>query len=161
MPRSLAEEKHEPFSLELSVFVDTGLGVGLWFVCVCCRDPGDCLFLVCSVAIPGDCLSLVACGLAALVSGKVSWLVMGHDGLQTQRKKSWVSGPGAITIDGGGECVDAVALQAWWEQHPFGSTRQTQAGDVCERVFWLTVLGLGRKVGVSGAGRDQEVACAS
>ena len=63
--------------------------------CVFCRDLGDCLFL---------CLS----GLAALVSGKVFWSVIGSDGFQTQKNKSWVSGQvrvervlaEAITIDG-------------------------------------------------------------
>ena len=63
------------------------LGVGF---CVCCRDPGDCLFLVCAVAIQATVFPLCLCGLAALVSRKV--LVMGGDGLQTQNKKSWVSG---------------------------------------------------------------------
>ena len=59
--------------------------------CVCCRDPGDCLFPVCSVAIPAtDPMCL--CGLAALVSREVVWLEMGRDGFQTQKKKSWVSG---------------------------------------------------------------------
>ena len=46
--------------------------------------------------------------------------------------------------------MDAVALQALWEQHPFGSARQTQAGDVCEEqkmVFWLIVLERGEKGG--------------
>ena len=32
----------------------------------------------------------------------------------------------------GDECVDAVALRALWEQHPFGTSRQTQTSDVCE-----------------------------
>ena len=49
----------KPFSLELSVFVNTGLGV--WFVvCLCCcRDPSDCLPPVCCCRDSGDCLSLV------------------------------------------------------------------------------------------------------
>ena len=76
---------------------------------------------------------------------------MGSGGFQAQKKqKSWVSGQvraervmaDAITIDGKKEwackfCsetkrVDALALQALWEQHPKGSARQAQAGDVRE-----------------------------
>ena len=74
--------------------------------CVCCRDPGDCL--VCSVAILAIVFPSCLSGLAALVSGKVFWLVIGSDGFQTQKNKSWVSGQvraervlaEAITIDG-------------------------------------------------------------
>ena len=40
-------------------------------VCVCCRDPGDCLFLVCAVAIPATVFPLCLCGLSSLISGKV------------------------------------------------------------------------------------------
>ena len=73
--------------------------------CVCCRDPGDCL--VCSVAILAIVFPSCLCGLAALVSGKVFWLVIGSDGFQTARI-SRVSGQvraervlaEAITIDG-------------------------------------------------------------
>ena len=72
---------------------------------MCCRDPGDCL--VCSVAIPATVFPSCLCGLAALVSRKVFWLVMGSNGFQTQTNKSWVSGQvmadrvlaEAITID--------------------------------------------------------------
>ena len=32
----------------------------------------------------------------------------------------------------GDECVDEVALQALWEQHPFGTARKTQTSDVRE-----------------------------
>ena len=59
------------------------------------RDPGDCLFLVRLAR---------ACGLAALVSGKVFWLVMGSDHFQTQKKKCQVRAErvlaDAITTDG-------------------------------------------------------------
>ena len=80
-----------------------GCGAGS---CVCCRDPGDCL--VCSVAIPATVFPSCLRGLAALVSIKVFWSVMGSDGFQTQKNKSWVSGQvraervlaEAITIDG-------------------------------------------------------------
>ena len=73
---------------------------------MCCRDPGDCL--ACSVAIPATVFPACLCGLAALVSRKVLWLVMGSDGFPTQKKKTWVSGQVraervlavAITIDG-------------------------------------------------------------
>ena len=43
-----------------------------------------------AVAIPATVLLLCRCGLAALVSGMVFWLVVGGDGFQTQKKKSWV-----------------------------------------------------------------------
>ena len=46
----------------------------MFCVCVCCRDPGDCLFLVCSVAIPATVFPLCPCGLAPLVSRWVSGL---------------------------------------------------------------------------------------
>ena len=51
------ESVWEAFSLELSVFVDTGLGVRFVVLC-CCRDPGECLSPVCCCRDPGDCLSL-------------------------------------------------------------------------------------------------------
>ena len=71
-----------------SLFVDTGLGV--WFVsCVAGRD--CLLLLVCSVAIPATVFPLCLCGLATKVTRSVFWLVMGCDGFQTQKKKSWVS----------------------------------------------------------------------
>ena len=60
--------------------------VGCWFFCVCCRDPGDCLFLVCSFAILATVFPLCLCGLAASVSRKVCWLGMGGDGFQTQEE---------------------------------------------------------------------------
>ena len=47
--------------------------------CVCCRDPGHCLFLVCSVAILATVFPLCLCALAALVSRKVSgygWMLL-------------------------------------------------------------------------------------
>ena len=96
-------------------------------VCVCCRDPGDCLFLVCSVAIPATVFPSCLCGLAALVSRQVFWLGMGGDGFQTQTK-SWVPGQvraervlaDAFTTDGRkrvgmqvlfrNECVDAGSV---------------------------------------------------
>ena len=67
-----------PFSLELSVLVDTGLGV--WFVLLCCcRDPCDRL-AVCCCRDPGDCLSLVQVwSLPPLLSKDFSgqeWLAM-------------------------------------------------------------------------------------
>ena len=56
-----------------------------------CRDPGDCL--VCSVAMPATVVPSCLCGLAALVSRKILWLVMGCDGFQTNKRRSlWVSG---------------------------------------------------------------------
>ena len=89
-------------------FVICSVGeVGLWSFgpCVCCRDPGDCL--VCAVSISATVFPSCLCGMAALVSRKVFWLVVGSDGFQTQKNKSWVSGQvraervlaEAITID--------------------------------------------------------------
>ena len=48
--------------------------------------------LVCSVAIPATVFPSCLRGLAALVSRKVFWSVMGSDDFQTKKKKSWVSG---------------------------------------------------------------------
>ena len=42
--------------------------------------------------VPATVFPSCVCGMAALVSTKVFWLVMGSDGFQTQKKKSWVSG---------------------------------------------------------------------
>ena len=63
---------------------------------------------MCTVAILATVFPSCQCGLAALVSRRVFWLVMGSDGFQTQKKKSWVFGQvtaervlaEAITIDG-------------------------------------------------------------
>ena len=87
------------------------LRFGLSVFYVCCRDPGDCLFLVCCVAIPAAVFPSCLCGLAALVSREVFLLVMGSDCFETQKKKSWVWDQvrtrrilaDAITIDGGKE----------------------------------------------------------
>ena len=57
---------------ELSVFVDTGLGV--WFVVLCCRcDPGDCLTPVLVWSLP-----------LLLLKGFGSGIL--NDGVQTQRR---------------------------------------------------------------------------
>ena len=82
--------------------------VGLWSLVVVCAVAIPATVLLCSVAIPATVFPSCLCGLAALVSRKVFWLVMGSDGFQTQEKKSWVSGQvraervlaEAITIDG-------------------------------------------------------------
>ena len=97
-------------SLICSQWVRLGCGPGS---CVCCRDPA---------AVFPSC----PCGLAALVSGKVFWLVMGSDGFQTQKNKSWVSGQvraervlaEAITIDGRKEwtckfCSESNVWRRW------------------------------------------------
>ena len=95
--------------------------------CVFCRDPGDCLFLVFSVAIPSIVFPSCLCGLAALVSRKVFWLVMG---LSDTEEEVLGVGPGQGRMNSGRsnhnrwqegvdvqilfsvECVDEVALQA-------------------------------------------------
>ena len=99
---------------------------------------------------------------------------------QTQKKNSWVPGPireervlaDAITIDGRKEWICKFCsetnvwtrwrLQALWEQHPHGSARQTQAGDVREEwrmVFWFVFLEWRRSMENSGSSRrDQEAA---
>ena len=77
----------KPFSLELSVFVDAGLGV--WFVVLCCcRDPGDCLSLVCCCRDPGDCLSPVLVWSLPLLLSKDFQSGMVRDGFQTKRRAS-------------------------------------------------------------------------
>ena len=48
-------------------------------VCVCCRDAGDYLVLVCSVAIPATVFPIVPVWLAELVSRK-------GDGFQTEEE---------------------------------------------------------------------------
>ena len=76
---------------------ETVVEVGLWS-----------LVVVCAVAIPATVFPSCLCGLAALVSRNVFWLVMRRDGFQTQKNKSWVSEQvraervlaEAITIDG-------------------------------------------------------------
>ena len=92
--------------------------VGLWS-----------LVVVCAVAIPATVFPSCLCGLAALVSRKVFWLVMGNDGSQTKEEVMGV-GPGQgrkgsgrnyhnrwqkgvdVQILFGVECVDVMALQA-------------------------------------------------
>ena len=60
------------FTRNLCVCLTQG-EVGCLVFCVCCRDHGDCLVLVCSVAIPATVFPSCLCDLAALVSRKVSW----------------------------------------------------------------------------------------
>ena len=85
--------------------------------------------LVCAVAIPATVFPSCLCGLAALVSRKVFWLVMGRDGFQTQKRSHgcrpgqgrkgsgrsnhyrWHQGAD-VQILFGVECVDEMALQA-------------------------------------------------
>ena len=130
-----------PFGLKKSLCYLTQGEVGCLF-CICCRDPGDCLSLV-----------PVWFGRSGLWKGV--WLGMGGDGFQTQKKRSWVSGQvraervlaDAITIDGrkertckffGDECVEAVALQALWQQHPFGSARQGEQAMYAKSREWYS-----------------------
>ena len=64
----------------------------------------------------------------------------------------------------GDECVDEVALQELWEQHPSGlqgKHKQAKCAKKKIMVFWFIVFERERGVEVSGAGRDQEVAGAS
>ena len=96
----------KPFSLELSLFVDTGLGV--WFVVVCV-----------AVAIPATVFLLCWCGPCPkdFRSG------MGSDGFQAQRRGSWIPGKemaeemlaDAISIDGRIEwiCIFCSESNVW------------------------------------------------
>ena len=122
---------------------------------MCCCDPGDCL--VCSVAILATVFPSCLCGLTVLVSGKVFWLVMGSDGIQTQKIKSCVSGQvraervlaEAITIDGrkewtfGVECVDKMAgdvlitsRRRWTGSISMRSQQSEETGLLARRLGW-------------------------
>ena len=105
----------KPFSLELSVSVDTGLGV--WFVILCCcRDPCDCLSPVLVRSLP-------------LLLSKDFWSGMGSDGFQTQRRGSWIPGKekaetalaDAISTDGRKEWICKFCLESnVWTRWRFG-----------------------------------------
>ena len=76
--RKSGQQQHEetlnntPPGPELSVFVDTRLGV--WFVVLCCcRDPGDCLSPVLVWSLP-------------LLLSKDFWSGMGSDGVRGDRE---------------------------------------------------------------------------
>ena len=137
--------------------------------CVGCRDPGD-------------CLSLVPVWFVRIGFWKIIWLGMGGDGFQTHKKKSWVSGQvrvervlaDAITIDGRKEwtCKFCSETNVWTRERckscgnniPMGLQGKHKEAVYAKNkkmVLWLIVLEWGRRVEVSGARRDQEVASCS